>query len=202
MQEQKNSQHCFEKLAGQIIYLVTARTKSDEAREFYLRLCIKNKYSVRELEYTDLEYIDNISISETIFRISDNCKNLLNFHKLSVKSKQNKLLEYFRKKTDKKFYIIFDKIERIGGFILSKLAYEDSSFWYSKTPTSMYNAWELAGFEISKIDLKNKRILFQKTKSYSSNIEIPSVILNHTVPNKAKFEINKFFNYIVKKYGL
>lgn len=27
-----------------------ARIKSDEAREFYLRLCIKNKYFVRELD--------------------------------------------------------------------------------------------------------------------------------------------------------
>ena len=30
--------------------LIMAGTKSDEAREFYLRLCIKNHYSKRELD--------------------------------------------------------------------------------------------------------------------------------------------------------
>ncbi len=30
--------------------LIMARTKSDEAREFYLRLCIKNKYTAREID--------------------------------------------------------------------------------------------------------------------------------------------------------
>lgn len=30
--------------------LIMARAKSDESREFYLNLCIKNKYSARELD--------------------------------------------------------------------------------------------------------------------------------------------------------
>lgn len=39
-----------------------ARTKSDEAREFYLRPCIKNKYTARELD----RQIDSILFERTM----------------------------------------------------------------------------------------------------------------------------------------
>ena len=53
------------------------------------------------------------------------------------------------------------------------------------------------------IFIKNKKISFRKNEEKDvSKLIIPKVFLTDKIPNNAKYEIEHFFEYIRKKYGI
>ena len=95
-----------------------------------------------------------------------------------------------------------DDIEKILGFTLPK-ASKFSSFWYRKENyRSISSTWTSAGYKISYLDLDNRKISFSKFDVGSSQLVIPQNLTEKKLPNDAIFELESFFDYIVKKYGL
>jgi len=50
--------------------------------------------------------------------------------------------------------------------------------------------------------LEKKKITFRKTVNKTSKLNIPQIFLTNKIPDSAKYELEEFFKYIVKKYGL
>ena len=85
---------------------------------------------------------------------------------------------------------------------LCESAYKYTSFWYKKGRGTLPDSWQAHGYGISKIDLKNKKVSFKKVQKENSKLKIPEVFLTDDIPNEAKYELEQFFDYIKKKYGI
>ena len=95
-----------------------------------------------------------------------------------------------------------DEIEEILGFKLPK-ASRFSSFWYRKENyRSIASTWTSAGYQIQRLDLEKCRITFCKFEEGVGRLEIPPALTKEKLPVDAVFELESFFEYIVKKYGL
>lgn len=73
-------------------------------------------------------------------------------------------------------------------------------FWFQKR-SNISSTWQSNGSEISSVDLRKQKVFFRKSKNLSK-LKIPSVFLSDKIPNDAKYELEQFFNYIRKKYGI
>lgn len=125
--------------------------------------------------------------------------------KPNVKRKKWKfraLEDYFRKATISPITLTFSEMEKIIGFKLCGSAYKYTSYWYQSRKGNISDAWENQNYEILKIDLTKKKISFRKTLKKNSKLNIPQEFLTSKIPDGAKYELEEFFKYIVKKYGI
>ena len=63
------------------------------------------------------------------------------------------------------------------------------------------SCWLDNGYKLKKLYLKEKKVTFIRIKKVSSKLNVPDEILGD-LPENAINEINQFFDYIIKKYGL
>ena len=152
--------------------------------------------------HAKIESPDNIDVFNIISEIGENDRKLKLSQNTYIEPKYYLLSEYFRKNSKKKFSLSFSQIEKMLGFKLCKAAYKQSEFWYNKSVNSIPYSWKALGYEISQIEFKNQKVYFHKIKESTSKLTIPKAILDENIPNEAKFELEKFFSYIIKKYGL
>lgn len=152
--------------------------------------------------HTPTEFPDNIDIFNIVKEIGEKDKNIKSLVKSDIKPKYPILAEFFIKNTKEKFSLTFNQIEQMLGFKLCKDAYKHSPFWYSRNSDCIPYTWKELGYEVSKIEFKNQKVYFYKVKKHTPKLTIPKVLLNNNMPNEAKFELDKFFKYIIKKYGL
>jgi hypothetical protein len=96
----------------------------------------------------------------------------------------------------------FSDIEEIIGRKLCDSAYKYTACWYKKGTGTMSDSWQKNGFAISRLDMKNRRVTFKKIDTHVTKLKIPDILLSDEIPNDAKYELEKFFDYIRKKYGL
>ena len=52
------------------------------------------------------------------------------------------------------------------------------------------------------VDDDKQKVVFKRKKKKSSKLDIPTALLSSKLPNSAKYELEQFFDYILKKYGL
>ena len=146
--------------------------------------------SQKEAEFieTDIENPNETDVFEIIDETSEN------------KVDYSKLKKYFSKRKERKFSLTFSKIEKILDQYLSQNAYKSKAFWFRKR-SNISSAWQSMGFEIFSVDLRKQKVFFHKSKKVSK-LSIPEIFLTDKIPNDAKYELEQFFKYIRKKYGI
>ena len=116
--------------------------------------------------------------------------------------KYRPLTDFFERLEKYSVTLDIDEIEEILGFTLPK-ASRFSSFWYRKENyRSIASTWTSAGYKIRRLDLDKRRITFCKFEEGVGRLEIPPNLTEKKLPDDAIFELESFFEYIVKKYGL
>jgi hypothetical protein len=143
-------------------------------------------------------FANNTDFQEVIREIKD-----VDIVKIFTKdSKYAKLYEYFAKCTKYTFTLTFKELENIIGQKLCNSLYNYESYWKMKGKGVISNCWLSNGYLLKRIYLKEKKVTFIREKKQSSMVEIPEQILSSNISKNAKHEIEQFFEYIIKKYGL
>ena len=124
--------------------------------------------------------------------------------KKSKSMKYLPLADFFHSCNCNSITLTFREIEKILGFKLGTTAYR-SEFWQRTGLNTINSCWSDNGYQIVRMHLEDRpRIVFGlKDKSRNtSSVTIPDVIKYGKIPYDAKYEIENYFNYIIKKYGL
>lgn len=90
----------------------------------------------------------------------------------------------------------------MSGHKLCSSAYRYPAYWYQKRKGSISSAWLDQNYEILKLDMKNQKIIFTRILKKCSKLNIPEIFLTNKIPDGAKYELEEFFSYITRKYGL
>ena len=95
----------------------------------------------------------------------------------------------------------FSEIEDILGWKLGK-SQQDTQYWYRTGFTNISQCWLDNGFEIYHLSTEKKRVTFHQSRKETMSLDIPEVLTHRRIPTEAKYELENYFTYIVKKYGL
>lgn len=180
----------------------------------------------RKLSYKNGAYVHRICepYKLSIKYISDDIDNLSNFELLalieSIAERGEKpaglrckgeigntwgyikLKRYFAAQTAASVTLSFSEIERIEEKELPKTARKNRTFWYPRNNcNTIAEAWITEGYVMAKIDLEKEKLRVHRVKDRVSHIQVPSWI-EKKIPDDAKFELEKYFEYIKEKYGL
>ena len=71
-----------------------------------------------------------------------------------------------------------------------------------QSPYCASDSWLKQGYKIKAIDLDKRRISFRRVESSTTGLKIPKELTRKRLPNQAVYELQKFFEYIIDKYGL
>lgn len=134
------------------------------------------------------------------------------------------LQDFFHNTNKSPITLTFQQIEDIIGDTLDWEANFYEAYWFDESPGMMGELWEdefpfetilpegrevaLApawrsqGYCIQRLRLKEKRVIFRKEIPNVSALQIPTCLLETKIPDKAKYEIEDYLKYVVKKYGL
>jgi len=121
-----------------------------------------------------------------------------------ISQKYIALSEFFRMCEKNSVTLTFKQIEDISEITLGAVALR-KEYWYRTGFTKISQCWLCNGYEIKTLHLEGKlRVVFHKTKENKNtvNLDIPPALKYKRIPNDAKFEIENYFQYIIKKYGL
>lgn len=147
-----------------------------------------------------IEYIDTDTLPET----KTDVMNLLEHLQNNSRQKGQKFLplgEFFRTSTKLSITMTFSEIETILGYTLGKSA--DQPQWWTRTGfMNISQSWLDNGYEIKRLNIAKRRVTFHQTKKNLSSVNIPDVFFTERIPDEAKYEMENYFSYIVKKYGL
>ena len=116
--------------------------------------------------------------------------------------KFSQLDSFFQKCIQPTISLTFKEIEEIIGEPLCNSAYTRRQYWYSTKENCISKSWLMNGYSLKRLHLERKRITFCKTDRIGVPLDIPEVFLNGRVPKDAKCELENYFGYIQKKYGL
>jgi len=199
----------WERQAGKCYFCGKTINKEQEKRIIYKTFTRINKnqdmaYVHEFCKDDELIYID----TDIVHIDNSNLNSILNdIQKATPKSgikkwKFRELEEYFNKEVKTPLTLKFSEIEQIIGFSLCESAYNYPAYWYQKRKGNISNAWNNQNYEILKLDMKNKKIIFKRILNKSSKLNIPQIFLTNKIPDSAKYELEEFFKYITKKYGL
>ena len=153
-----------------------------------------------DLEQIYGEYVELLTKDKVLTLLND-----LSEYKNKTDNKGNSfdlLNEFFLKEEKSHITLSFEQIELIIGKKLCSSAYKSSSYWTSKKHNTIGRCWLNNGYIIQNLHLDKKYIVFRKDDTTISKLKIPDVLLKQKIPNDAKYEIENFFEYIKKKYGL
>lgn len=121
---------------------------------------------------------------------------------IPAKWRHYKLKEYFSHCTKAKITLSFMEIEKIEGKLLPKTAYKQKYWWYpSKTSCMICEAWITEGYELLKLDMNKQIISLGRVGNGGDSLLIPKK-LQGKIPENAKYELEEFMEYIIKKCGL
>lgn len=117
--------------------------------------------------------------------------------------KRHRLYEFFRTCDKESFSMTFKEIEDVMGEPLGASA-SRKQFWQRTGFLSISQCWLMNGYRIARLHLRDQRVDFARvTKTNdTAEIHIPHQILHTPVPLDAKYELENYFRYIIKKFGL
>lgn len=141
------------------------------------------------------------------------------------KSPYLELTDFFRMTNKTPFTLSFKEIEAKLGDKLPWEAKLFKSFWYDDTPgysSPMWeeekfpigaiqptprdycicDSWTSQGYAIKALHMDEERIVFRRIVNYKSGLTIPKELMSEKLPDAAIYEVEEFFRYIKKKYGL
>ena len=114
------------------------------------------------------------------------------------------LSEFFRTCSKHSVTLTFKEMEEIMGEELGVGA-DQKSFWYRTGFNNISQCWLDNGYQIKRLHLTDrKRVVFVQTSESKNTacVEIPEVIQHGRIPDAAKYELENYFQYIIRKYGL
>ena len=200
----------WERQEGKCYYCDNPIKINQHKRIIIKNLTIKDN-SIRNMAYvheycinSDTTYI-NIENNVTGVNINDVICSVNDIEVLKTQTKSSKyanLYEYFARCEKPTFCIKFSKLEEIIGCELCKSLYEKESYWFVKGKNLISNCWTRNGYKVKRVFLTEKKVTFIRAKKQLSKINIPDKILSSNIPKTAKDEIERFFDYIIDKYGL
>lgn len=141
------------------------------------------------------------------------------------KSPYLELRNYFRLSKKSPISLTFGKIETIIGDELSWEAHMYKSFWYDDEPgtnSPMWQAekypahaitpsernycicdcWRSQGYEIKALHLEKKYVVFRRTESGTSGIQLPKVLTDHRLPDTLVYKFDQMVRQFIKENGL
>ncbi len=173
---------------------VDERKTSMVKRNAYIhKRCMDCSYEYIDLEYPPVSLND---LTDVLLRLDS--------PKKSVEDKHYALSEYFRQSDKHSITLTFREIENIIGDRLGNTAFR-KEYWYRTGYGCISQCWLDNGYEIRNLYLeKKKRVVFRLTNpsKNTSSIVLPEVLRYQRVPVEAKYELENYFKYIIKKYGL
>ena len=110
--------------------------------------------------------------------------------------------DFFHRCSQPSVSLSFREIEAIMGEPLCRSAYEKPQYWYKTTEHSISKTWRMNGYVLQRLYLEKKKIVLHRTERNNVPVEIPEVFLSGRVPQDAKCELENYFEFIRKKYGL
>ncbi len=149
------------------------------------------------------EYVDVDNIPSSLTELTDLLLKLDN-PKSSTTSKFYELADYFRMCDKNTITLTFRQIEDIIGERLGNTVFR-KEYWYRTGFGNISQCWLDNGYSIKNLHLdKRKRVVFRlnDTSKNTSSLIIPETLKYQRIPVEAKYELDNFMQYIVKKYGL
>jgi group II intron reverse transcriptase/maturase len=139
---------------------------------------------------------------ESRFDLHELLTRMTNGVTANKKTKFYPLTEYFRLRDDAVFTLTFKEIEKILEKPLCTSAFNYMDYWHRRGENRISFAWLSNGYKIRNINLKDTRIVFERTEDIGEAVEIPQIFLSGRVPPAARAEMEILFDYIRNKYGL
>lgn len=150
-----------------------------------------------------IDYIDTDFLPSSITDVMELLKSLDGSRK-PVGQKYLALSEFFRTCDKNSVTLTFKEIEDFLGEPLGATA-QRKEFWYRTGLTCISQCWLDNGYEIKRLHLESRqRVVFHLTEhsKNTASVDIPEVIKFGRVPKEAKYELENYFQYIIKKFGL
>ena len=111
------------------------------------------------------------------------------------------LSEFFRTCNKSSVTMTFAEIEKILGWKLGKSA-KQRSWWHRTGFENISQSWLDNGYEIRNLHIDRRKVVFHRVSMNTSSVNIPDVFITERIPDAAKYELENYFAYIIKKYGL
>ncbi len=173
---------------------------SDERKTSIVK---RHAYIHKKCMDCSFEYVDVDNIPSSLTELTDLLLKLDN-PKSSTTSKFYELADYFRMCDKNTITLTFRQIEDIIGERLGNTAFR-KEYWYRTGFGNISQCWLDNGYSIKNLHLdKRKRVVFRlnDTSKNTSSLIIPETLKYQRIPVEAKYELDNFMQYIVKKYGL
>lgn len=177
-----------------------ALVEVDESQTSFVR---RNAYVHKRCMECSIEYIDTELPPSSIDDVMELLKTLEG-KKKPMSQKFHALSEFFRTCGKNSVTLTFKEIGEILGEPLSATAYRHE-YWYRTGYSCISQCWLDNGYEIKNLHLEDRpRVVFHVTSQSkeTGSVEIPDVIKYNRIPSEAKYELENYFQYIIKKYGL
>ena len=176
-----------------IIYKKGRKDKSINNIAYVHEFCKDSMIQYVQVEESNIK---DINVKEVLKSINSKEK------KTKKESKFLKLTEYFHNLRRNKVTLKFKDIEKILGFKLCESAYKYRTYFTNKAKGTISETWNNQGFKISKIDLDNQKISFERVKFNRTKIILPKFLYRTDLPMEAVQEIKNFFLHIKEKYRI
>ncbi len=173
---------------------------ADERKTSIVR---RSAYIHKRCESNSYEYIDTDIMPSSLTELTDLLLRLDNQHK-TTGQKFYALSEHFRTCDKNTITLTFKQMEDLMGDKLGNTALR-KEFWYRTGFENISQCWLHNGYEIKNLHLdKKRRIVFRRTddSKNKSSVIMPEVLKYQRIPVEAKYELENYFQYIIRKYGL
>lgn len=167
------------------------------------KMVARNAYVHKRCLDCSVDFIDTDQPPSSITDIMELLKTL-DGSKRPIGQKYLALSEFFRTCDKNSVTLTFKDIEGFLGEPLGATALR-KEFWYRTGFTCISQCWLDNGYEIKTLHLEErKRVVFHLTSQSknTSSVDIPPAIKYGRVPLQAKYELENYFQYIIKRYGL
>ena len=165
------------------------------------KICEHNEFYKVYVDDVDDEFVKK-------YDVIDHLENIVNDDKgdnsiiFSANWKYRPLKELFANTSKPSITMTFTEIEKI---IDSELppSHTTKRFWYRNgKKICICHAWESEGYKIRNLDVNKQKITLYRAEDDLGKLEIPPQLLNKKIPINAIWELEKHFDYIIKKYAL
>lgn len=167
------------------------------------RFAARMAYVHKRCLYCSLDYIDTEFLPVSLNDVMEVLEQLDSKTKPAGR-KFSALSEFFRTCNKNSITLTFGQIETVMGAGLGLTALR-KEYWYRTGMDCISQCWLDNGYQIKTLHLEGKRrVVFHLTEKSrnTASVVIPEVIRYGRVPDDARYELENYFQYIIKKYGL
>lgn len=149
-----------------------------------------------------LDYIDAASLPSSLDDLND-LLSKLETGRMPSGQKFHRLYEFFRTSGQDSVRLAFKEIEEIMGEALGAGA-RNKQFWQRTGFMCISQCWLGNGYAIKELRPEEGYIVFglATRARETGGLDIPDAIRHGPLPADAKHELENYFQYIIKKYGL